>query len=200
MHISEGVLNAPVLITTAAAASIGTAVGLYKIDLDRIMQVSLLTATFFIASLIHVPLGPGSIHLVLNGLLGVTLGWASFPAIVTALLLQAVFFQYGGLTSLGANTIIMALPALITFYIVRPWLQTNGKKRAIAAFTGGFIAIFLSSLLMALLLVTSDRGFFDPARIIFAAHLPLMVVEGFITMFIVLFLAKVQPDFLKKEA
>ena len=50
---------------------------------------------------------------------------------------------------------------------------------------------------MALALVTSDEGFFDTAAIILAAHLPLMIVEGFITMFAVLFLAKVQPDFLQ---
>lgn len=199
MHISEGVLSAPVLIGCGAAAIAGTAVGLKNIDIDRIMNVSLLTATFFVASLIHVPLGPGSIHLVLNGLLGVILGWASFPAIVIALILQALFFQYGGFTVLGVNAVIMAVPAIIVYYLVRPWLQSNGKKRAIAAFTGGFSAILLSSLLMAAALVTSDRGFWDSVKIIFAAHLPLMVVEGFVTMFTVLFLAKVQPEFLHKN-
>ncbi|MBM9603916.1 cobalt transporter CbiM [Desulfopila inferna] len=196
MHISEGILNAPVLIGCGVAAAACTAVGLKKLDIDRIMNVSLLTSTFFIASLIHVPLGPGSIHLVLNGLLGVILGWVSFPAIVTALLLQALFFQYGGFTVLGVNTIIMALPALLAFYIVRPWLKDNDKKRSVAAFAAGFLAIFSSSILMALALITSDSGFFDTAVLILAAQLPLMIIEGFITMFAVLFLAKVQPDFL----
>ena len=180
MHISEGVLSAPVLLSCGAIAAAGTAVGLKKIDLDQIMTVSLLTATFFVASLIHVPLGPGSIHLVLSGLLGVILGWACFPAIVTALILQAIFFQYGGLTVLGVNAVIMAVPAIFTFYLVRPWLKTNGRKRAVAAFLGGFSAILFSSLLMALALVTTDKGFLDSVKIIFAAHLPLMVVEGFI--------------------
>ncbi len=196
MHISEGILNAPVLIGCGVAAAACTGVGLKKLDTDRIMNVSLLTSTFFIASLIHVPLGPGSIHLVLNGLLGVILGWVSFPAIVTALLLQALFFQYGGFTVLGVNTIIMALPAVLAFYIVRPWLKDNGKKRSVAAFASGFLAIFFSSVLMALALVTSDSGFFDTAVLILAAQFPLMIIEGFITMFAVLFLAKVQPDFL----
>jgi cobalt/nickel transport system permease protein len=196
MHISEGVLSAPVLISCGLAAAACTAVGLKKLDFDRIMNVSLLTSTFFIASLIHVPLGPGSIHLVLNGLLGIILGWASFPAIVTALLLQALFFQYGGFTVLGVNTVIMAVPAVCAFYIVRPWLKTSGKKRSWAAFGAGFFAIFFSSILMAIALVGSDKGFFTSAALILAAQLPLMVVEGFITMFTVLFLAKVQPDFL----
>lgn len=199
MHISEGVLGAPVLIGSGVAAAALTAIGLKKMNFDRIMDVSLLTSAFFIASLIHVPLGPGSIHLVLNGLLGIILGWASFPAIVTALLLQAVFFQYGGFTVLGVNTLIMALPAIFSFYLVRPWLVNGDKKRALAAFSAGFLAILFSSLLMATTLIASDKGFFDTAALILAAQLPLMIVEGFVTMFIVGFLAKVHPDFLYND-
>jgi cobalt/nickel transport system permease protein len=199
MHISEGVLSAPVLISCGVAAAACTAVGLKKLDYERIMNVSLLTATFFVASLIHVPLGPGNVHLVLNGLLGIILGWTCFPAILTALLLQAVFFQFGGITVLGANTIIMALPAIASYYLVRPWLKTNGKKRAWAAFGGGFLAILLSSTLMVLALLFTDKGFLTTAKLILAAHLPLMIIEGFITMFTVIFLAKVQPDFLHKD-
>jgi cobalt/nickel transport system permease protein len=87
MHISEGVLSAPVLIGSGIAAGTLTIIGLKKMRFERIMNVALLTSAFFIASLIHVPVGPGSVHLVLNGLLGIILGWACFPAIVTALLL-----------------------------------------------------------------------------------------------------------------
>ena len=199
MHISEGILNAPVLIGCGLATAACTAVGLKKLDYERIMNVSLLTATFFVASLIHVPLGPGNVHLVLNGLLGIILGWTCFPAIFTALLLQAVFFQFGGITVLGVNTIIMALPAIASYYLVRPWLKTNGKKRAWAAFCGGFLAILLSSTLMVLALLFTDKGFLTTAKLILAAHLPLMIIEGFITMFTVIFLAKVQPEFLHKD-
>lgn len=199
MHISEGVLQAPVLIASSIPAIGCIAFGVKKMDFDRIMVVSLLTATFFVASLIHVPFGPGSIHLVLNGLLGIILGWVCFPAIFIALLLQALFFQYGGLTVLGINTLIMAVPAICSYYTVRPWLKTNGKKRSIAAFAGGFLAILFSSLFMALALVTSDKGFFDVARLVVVYQLPLMIIEGFVTLFTVTFLAKVQPDFLHGE-
>jgi cobalt/nickel transport system permease protein len=196
MHISEGVLSAPVLIGCASAAVICTGVGLKKIRPDQIMTVALLTATFFVASLIHVPVGPGNIHLVLNGLLGIVLGWASFPAILVALLLQTLFFQFGGITVLGVNVLIMALPAVCSFYLVKPWLRHNGRKRAVAAFLGGFFAIFLSSAIMALVLVVTAAGFWDTAKLLIMAHFPLMVVEGCVTMFIVLFLAKVQPEIL----
>ena len=56
---------------------------------------------------------------------------------LVALLLQAVFAGVGGLTTLGLNTVVMALPAVACRYLFflpvrsrRPWL----------AFSGGFAA------------------------------------------------------------
>jgi cobalt/nickel transport system permease protein len=158
MHISEGVLSAPVLISGGVLAVVGTAVGLRKINLDDIMPAALLSSAFFVASLVHVPLGPGSVHLVLSGLLGLVLGWACFPAILTGLFLQAVFFQFGGLTILGVNTVTMAAPAVFCHYLVRRWLE-QPRTRPAAAFAAGFLAILLSSLLTAAALSFSDEGF-----------------------------------------
>ena len=61
----------------------------------------------------------------------------------------------------------------------------------------GFLAILLSSLLMALALASTDKGFIQAAKLVVAAHIPLMLIEGIITMFTVSFLAKVQPEFLR---
>ena len=58
MHISEGVLSGPVLISGAAIAAAGTAIGLKKLDYDRIAHAGLLSGVFFVASLVHGPLGP----------------------------------------------------------------------------------------------------------------------------------------------
>jgi len=193
MHISEGILSAPVLISGGALTAAGTYIGLKRLDYDRIMTVAILTAAFFVASLIHIPIGPSSIHLVLNGLLGIILGWASFPAILTALLLQAIFFQYGGLLVLGVNTFIMAAPALVCHYLIRPQLAVP-KRRPLFSFIGGFSAVLLSSLFMALALFASDLGFLRTAQVSVAANLPIMVIEGFVTMFTVTFLFRVHPD------
>lgn len=197
MHISEGVLSPPVLAAGGALTLVGTAIGLKSLDYERIMTVSLLTATFFVASLIHVPLGPGNIHLVLGGLMGIVLGWSCFPAILVALFLQTLFFHYGGLVVLGVNTCVMAVPAIICFYVFRPLVERNGMKRKIGGFAAGFLAILLSSLLMALALASTDKGFIQAAKLVVAAHIPLMLIEGIITMFTVTFLAKVQPEFLR---
>jgi cobalt/nickel transport system permease protein len=195
MHISEGILSAPVLISGGIIAAAGTVIGLKKVDYEHIMPTALLSSAFFVASLVHVPLGPGSVHLLLNGLLGIILGWAAFPAILIALFLQAIFFQFGGLIVLGVNTVTMAVPALCCSCLARPWLN-NTKTRPIAAFTAGSLAILLSSLLMALALALSDAGFLSTARVIIIANIPVMIIEGFITMFTVAFLARVQPEIL----
>jgi cobalt/nickel transport system permease protein len=199
MHISEGILSAPVLAGGAVLTTVGTAVGLKTLDYDRIMSVSLLSATFFVASLIHVPLGPGSVHLLLGGLLGLILGWGAFPAIVVALMLQALFFQYGGIVVLGVNSLVIAGPAVLCGVILHPWLQKNTKQRTIAGFLAGFCSILLSALLMAAALYFSDHGFQKVAGLVLLAHLPVMLIEGLITMFVVNFLARVQPEILSIE-
>jgi len=195
MHISEGILSAPILLGGASLTAAGTMIGLKKLDLDRIMEVSMLTATFFVASLIHVPIGPASLHLVLSGLLGIMLGWACFPAILVGLLLQAVFFQYGGLMVLGVNTVNMALPAVLCFYLARPLLESE-KTRPLAGFIAGSGAILLSAVFMALSLAFTDTGFLATAKITVLANIPIMVIEGFITMFIVSFIGRVHPELL----
>lgn len=195
MHVSEGILSAPILLGGASLAAVGTMIGLKKLDLDQIMEVSMLTATFFVASLIHVPIGPASIHLVLSGLLGIMLGWVCFPAIVVGLLMQAVFFQYGGLMVLGVNAVIMALPAVICFYLTRPLLR-HTKTRPLAGFIAGSGAILLSAICMALALAFTDVGFLATAKIAILANIPIMVIEGFITMFIVVFIGRVHPELL----
>ena len=84
MHIVDGALSDSVVIGGAVLAVAGIAYGLRRMDLDRIPQTGILSATFFIASLIHVPVGPSSLHLILNGLIGLALGWTAFPALFIA--------------------------------------------------------------------------------------------------------------------
>lgn len=196
MHISEGVLSPSVLITGGALAIAGCSVGLRRLDESRLMPVALLSATFFVGSLIHVPVGPASAHLILSGLLGVLLGWAAFPAIVVALLLQAVLFQYGGLTTLGINAWNMAMPAVLAGILFRPNAGHRGWKLLLPAFCCGAFGVAGAALLTALSLAFTGEGFTAAAKLLFVAHLPIMVVEGFITAFIVSFLAQTRPELL----
>jgi cobalt/nickel transport system permease protein len=198
MHISEGVLSPPVLISGATLSAIGIAIGLKKMDTRKIPQVAIMSSAFFVASLIHVPIGPANAHLVMNGLVGVILGWMSFPSIVVALSLQALIFQFGGFTVLGVNTFIMAMPAVIAFYLFR-WLIRKGNSfwTAIAGFLAGVAGVGLGVLFLAIALVTTGEAFLEVAGLIAIAHLPILIAEGVITSFVSVFLKKVKPEILE---
>ena len=196
MHISEGILSGPVLISGAAMAAAGTAVGLKKLDYDRIAQAGILAASFFVASLIHVPIGPSSIHLILNGIVGLLLGWAAFPIILVALLLQAILFQYGGLTTLGINTVIMALPAVACHYVFRNFIVKTQRTAAMAAFGCGFLAVFGGAFILGVALMFTEEHFFNVAVLVIGSHIPVMIIEGIITAFCILFFRKVYPQLL----
>jgi len=196
MHISEGVLSGPVLISGAALAAVGTGIGLKKLDYEKIAEAGMLSAGFFVASLIHVPIGPSNAHLILNGLVGILLGWAAFPAILVALTLQGVFFQFGGITTLGVNTIIMALPAVVCYLIFGRLIHRSPLTTAIAAFACGFLSVLLSGILVGLSLIFTEENFLAVSGLILAAHIPVMIIEGIVTAACVAFLRKVRPEML----
>jgi len=201
VHISEGICSPPVLAAGMVIAAAGVAYGMKKIDTESIPRVGVLSSAFFVVSLIHVPIGPTSVHLVLNGLMGLLLGWAAFPAIMIALLLQGVLFQYGGLTSLGVNTVNMALPAVICYYLFRGMIRTGDVKRiALAGFACGFVSLTLSIAFVALTLLLTQKGFLVTVQVVLLAHIPVMVIEGIVTAFALVFLKKVKPELIEVGA
>jgi len=197
MHISEGVLSGQVLAAGAALSAAGVAVGLKRTSNEQIPEVAILASAFFVASLIHVPLGPTSVHLILNGLVGLILGWATFPAILVGLLLQALLFQFGGLTTLGVNTFNMAFPGIVCWWIFGPMVRGRRPRLAlVGAFFCGVLAVLGAGLLVALSLYLTGKGFEKAAAAVLLAHLPVMALEGILTAFTVAFLRKVRPDML----
>jgi len=212
MHIPDGILPASVVISGYVVAG-----GTTWLSLDRIKRkyanpreliptASLLTAVFFVASLVHIPIPPTSVHLVLSGLMGVVLGWYAFPAILVGLFFQAVMFQHGGLTTLGVNACVMGLPALLAFGVFRLRYLFGEDKPAWSAtfaFLAGFTGIALGALMSSLLLILTIPASLDVSveraaiTALLVAHMPLAVLEGVFTAMIVLFLLRVKPGLLE---
>jgi cobalt/nickel transport system permease protein len=113
VHISDGVLAWPWLIGGFTLAALLLAWGARQIADEEIPRIGLLTAAFFVASLIHVRLGPTSVHLLLNGLVGVVLGSRVVLALAVGLFLQALLLAHGGYTTLGVNCCVLSVPALL---------------------------------------------------------------------------------------
>lgn len=193
VHIVDGVLSVPVLATGAVAGTIGVAVGLRHIPPERLPQVGLMSAALFVGSLVHVPLGPSSVHLLLNGLAGLVLGWAAFPAIFVALVLQAVFFGYGGVTVLGVNTVVIAMPAILCHYAFRRAVHRQQEAFVWGA-AAGATAVILTALAVGAALAASGREFLAAAQLVLVSHVPVLVVEAAVTGAVVSLLQKVRPE------
>jgi len=200
MHISDGVLPGSVCLASAAAAVAIASVSLKKTEISEVPKVAVMTAAFFVASLIHVKFGPTSSHLVLNGLLGAVLGIAAFPSIFAALIFQAIMFQHGGITTLGVNALTMGVPALLAGFIFRYKSSSNKFFSGARAFTAGFISVMLSAAGVALFLLCAGSGFYSTAKLVMYMNIPIAVIEGIATVFIVAFLMKVKPDILNMKS
>ncbi len=201
MHISEGVLTPEVWIGGYVVAAGIAAVAIKKMSPDELPKVSVITSVFFVASLIHIPLGPTSVHLILIGLVGVVLGFTSFLSIAVGLTLQALLFQHGGITPLGANACMMGIPALCAYGVFSLRKKVRIKHaEAIFGAIAGALAVMLSGICLAILLALSGEEFYGVAKMAVLAHLPVVIIEGAITGFTAAFLHKVKPEILEGTA
>ncbi len=191
------------MAATSATAALGVVLTIAKLDYRQIPRVGVLSAVFFIVSLIHVPIGPVAAHLLLTGLIGCLLGWAALPALAAAMLLQAIIFGHGGLTSLGANVLITALPAIGCYELFGRHIRaTTDRKRVLAlGFSAGVFGVAMGCILLAVTLVLAGgREYLAAVGGIFLGHIPIMIVEGFVTSSALLFFHKVRPELLTIQA
>jgi cobalt/nickel transport system permease protein len=195
MHISEGVLKPEILALGWAFTIGGTALGLRSLDEKKVVLAGLMSALFFTASLIHVPVGVGSAHLIFNGIIGLILGWGAFVSILIGLFFQAIFFQFGGLIVLGVNTFNIAFPAVISYYLFRNWIKKKGIYMYAGAFLSAIVSILGAGLLVSLELAYNGEKFIKTAELIFLIHIPIAIIEGIVYIFIIKFLNKVYPYF-----
>lgn len=194
-HVPDGILALPVLIGGGVIAAAGVAIGLRALDDRAIPRVALLSAVFFAASLVSVPVGPASVHLLLSGLMGILLGAGIFPAVLVALMLQAVLFGFGGLTTLGVNTVNIALPGALAGLVLGPAIRAQAVPARAGALAGlgAALAVLATGVGVALSLWLSSPDFVPVARVMLVTYLPLACAEAAVTAVVVGFLARVEP-------
>lgn len=197
MHLSEGVLTPPILLLGAVIAIAGMTVGLKKLDYERLPLTALFSAAFFVASTIHIPVGIGSVHLILNGMAGLFLGWAVFPAFLIALLLQILFFSFGGFAVLGVNLCIMAIPAIGVHYLFRSSLKPRMTLKAclLTGIGAGVIGVGGAGALAALaLILDGGKNYYDLVGLLLISHLPVFILDSIISVGVISLLGKMYPD------
>lgn len=185
MHLSEGVLHTPILLAGTVLAVAGIAVGLRRLESERLPLTALFAAAFFVAGTIHVPVGIGSVHLILNGMAGLFLGWAVFPAFLIALLLQVIFFSFGGFAVLGVNLCVMTTPAVIAYYLFRSRLQPQMalKDRLLVGIGAGVIGVGGAGVLASfVLMLDGGKSYLNLVWLLLVSHIPVFVLDSIISV------------------
>jgi len=200
MHIADGVLSVPVVVTSYGLAVAGMAVAAKGIKDEDIPKISLMAGTFFAVSLISIPIPPASVHPLLCGLVGIILGKRAPLAFFSALLLQALLFKHGGLTSLGANTVMLTIPAYLSHLIYH---KLPIKPASVRGGIAGATSVVLTVAILIVLLALSDTrlasGDFSVAQIIAVGHIPVLLAETVITAFAAQFLEKNKKSWIAEQ-
>jgi len=197
MHISDGILSGPLLAAGFGGTAVLAAITMRRMDMEEIPKVSVITAMFFVASLIHVPIGFSSVHLILNGLAGVVLGMRAFPAIMLGIILQAILFGHGGVSVIGVNSVMMGGGGLLAYGVwqLRHYFSFAHKEVVFGALAGG-TGVLVSGLILAMALLTTGEEFMATAGGVLAAHVPIVIIEAIVAGYCAGFLMRVKPHLL----
>jgi len=206
MHIPDGYLDP---ITCAVTYIITILFGIIayrkskdKLNPELVSLISVLAAGIFVAQMLNWPIPGGtSLHFVGGALAGILLGpYIGFFIMFLVLFVQCIIFHDGGITTLGANVLNMAIVDVLVGYYLYVLISKFGKGdyryKLIGAFLGGWMGIALAGLFAGIELGLSPSFGFPlgiTVPVMLGWHLLLGVIEGLITAFTVGYLFKKAP-------
>jgi cobalt/nickel transport system permease protein len=211
LHIPDGFLSPSVFITTYIITIIFWATSFRKIKLTdkQVPIMGLLTALFFAAMMMNYPIvGGTTAHLLGGASLGLILGpFAGCISVTIILVLQALLFGDGGLTTLGANVLNMGVIGVFVpcglFLLMNKVLKGTGKKLYFTIFVSAFIADVLAAIAAGTELGLSQPTFQYGLSVAVPAmavnHSIIGVAEGIVTTILIETLLKLRPDVLEQS-
>jgi cobalt/nickel transport system permease protein len=183
MHLPDGFLSLPITLLT---------------------WMGVCAAFIFAAQMINFPIPGGtSGHLLGGALAGILLGpWAGSLVMTVVFIVQAVLFQDGGLTVLGANIFNMGLIGTFGGYYLYKGLRTafgfnRWRGMAIATAVTAWASVVVASIMCAVELALSGTVLWAvalPAMLTW--HLIIGIGEALITLVTVSYIWRIRPDLL----
>jgi cobalt/nickel transport system permease protein len=172
--------------------------------------MGLLTALFFAGMMLNFPLvGPTTAHLLGGASIGLILGpFAGVISMTITLVLQALLFGDGGITTLGANVLNIGILAVFipcTLFIAMNKLVKPKKTGSIyaiifiSAFFGDLIAAIAAGIEVGLSSLTPWFGINVAVPVMALNHSIIGVAEGIVTVVLIGTLLKLRPDVLEKS-
>jgi cobalt/nickel transport system permease protein len=204
MHIPDGFLSTPVWVATGAVSAGAVALSVSRVGRSledkQVPLLGVVGAFIFAAQMVNFPIASGtSGHLGGAVLAMLLLGpWAAGLIMTAILVVQALLFQDGGITALGANVLNIGLLGswlgFVVFQALRRLLPGT-RGTLIASFMTAWLMTVLASTLAAVELALSGTV---PLRLVLPAmagiHALIGIGEGLITAAALAFLLRVRRD------
>lgn len=200
MHIPDGFLTVNTWLPTWIISIGGLGFSIKKVMgrlKDRTVPLMGVASAFiFSAQMLNFPVAGGTSGHLLGGVLAaVLLGpFAASVVISVVLIVQCLIFQDGGITTLGANILNMAIIGAMGGYLIYNILKRiTGliPSVAIASWISVVIASFACSIELAIS-GTSPLRIVVPAMV--GVHMLIGIGEAVITCLVIGFVKKVRPD------
>lgn len=216
MHMPDGYLNAQNPLAGGIwFGTWGAAIGLVALCLKRVQAdyeerlvplMGVCAAFIFAAQMINFPIPLGtSGHLLGGTLAGVLLGpWAGSLVMTIVFMVQAIFFQDGGITVLGANIVNMGLVGTFGgYYLYRMVRFVLGRDHWRGVLIGAAISSWVSVVTAALLcaLEIGLSGTADLGAVLVAMggwHTVIGLGEAVITVTAIDYVRRLRPDLIYK--
>jgi cobalt/nickel transport system permease protein len=210
MHIPDGFISTPVVVTgiAVAAGSVAYAVKAAnkRMGEKQIPMMGVLAAFIFAAQMLNFPvLGGTSGHFVGAALAAIILGpWAAVLIMSCVLMVQCFIFQDGGLLALGVNILNMGVIAVFVSYFTYKGIFTamRGSKigRLVAAGVGGWLSVVTSALACAAELAISGIVPWQAAVTAMGiVYIAIGVGEGLVTVAVVALIMGTRADLLELQ-
>lgn len=205
MHIMEGYLPAGYAIAWGVLCLPFLAAGFFSIKKtlkehrELITLLAMSGAFVFVISSLKIPSVTGSCsHMTGTGLGAILFGPSAVSILgIIVLLFQAILLAHGGLTTLGANTFSMAIAGPFVTYGVYKLCQKAKVNRKVSVFLAAALGDLLTYCVTAVQLAlahhadTTVMAAMGKFLMVFApTQVPLAIIEGIITMLIVMGLEK----------
>lgn len=202
MHIMEGYLPASYCVAWGVLCVPFLLAGFFSIkkrlqaDRRSITLLAMSGAFIFVISSLKIPSVTGSCsHMTGTGLGAVLFGPTAVSILgIIVLIFQAILLAHGGLTSLGANTFSMAIAGpVLSYAIYAVCKKCKVNKRVsifLAAALGDLFTYCVTSVQLALAFPSPEGGVAVSAvkflGVFAPTQLPLAVIEGILTVIIVI--------------
>lgn len=203
MHLPDGIISFEQAAIYWIITLVIISIFLYKFSKDenkekRIISIALFSVFTMVVTSVSVPSPLGvPIHFFLIPMIAIILGPLSSTIVsFVTLLMQALILNMGGITTLGANFLVMGfILSIATYGFYRVFSYLNEK---VAIFASTIIGIMFATFTqVAILLISGAMNFDILLSTLVPFYLFISLIEGFANVVIITAIEKTKPEIIE---